>query len=187
MDPYVPHLSQPVVIDTVAIRGSRLLRLAITLLLVLMVAVLLLAVEGDVFAHDFTEDHHGQVIIYREVPRRSAIRESYPERPVAVQTGSLFDHSEPLPDDVLFEITTMDAAQIHSNKTSQESSRPPHTHSSYSGNVIDNQIMSRTSKVNIHGNLMDSVGSTVTSINQTIRSVANPFANTTYLSVTGAH
>lgn len=120
MDPYIPHLSMQVDVDSMARRRQRLKKLVMWLLLTVLLAACLLIATETVYAEGETSVGSGEVVIYRVIHTRSAIRKSAPEKPVSVQTGSAAKYSDQVSDKDLAAIashngsstsTDFDAAQ----------------------------------------------------------------------------
>lgn len=114
MDPYIPQFSQPVRIDSVAIRKARRLWLTLLMFIAVLMLLLLLAPLGEVHAGESGSDD-GKVIVYRTISKRPAVRQGYPEEPVAVNAGEAGNSVTPLSDNGLVEITTQQAATVHAN------------------------------------------------------------------------
>lgn len=114
MDPYLPQFSQPVRVDSVERRKARQWRWITLLAMSALFMFLLLVVIEDARAAA-EEQAAGEVIIYRDVPKRSAVREGYPETPVAVNAAQSGQQVAPLDDDGLVEINTQQAADIRTH------------------------------------------------------------------------
>jgi hypothetical protein len=114
MDPYLPQFSQPVRVDSVERRKARQWRwITLFAMSALFMFLLLFVIEDARAAAE--EQAAGEVIIYRDVPKRSAIREGYPETPVAINAAQAGQRVSPLDDDGLVEINTQQAADIRTD------------------------------------------------------------------------
>jgi hypothetical protein len=114
MDPYIPQFSQPVRIDSVAIRKARRLWFTLLMFLAALMLLFLLAPLGEVHAGEGGMDE-GSVIVYRTISKRPAVRQGYPEEPVAVNAGEAGNSVTPLSDNGLVAITTQQAAAVHAS------------------------------------------------------------------------
>jgi hypothetical protein len=105
MDPYIPHLSSPVCADSKSKKKARGWWRTALSLLSFIGAIFLVFVLEDVRAETQVEAR-GEVIVYREVPKRSAVRKGHPESPVTVDAGAAAKHMSPLNDDSLLQVNT---------------------------------------------------------------------------------
>jgi len=114
MDPYIPQFSHPVRVDSVAIRKARRWRRNLLVVLSALTLFLLLAAVQEAGADTDGVDA-GEIVIYREVPKRSALRQGHPATPVTVDAANSGNRVEPLSDNGLVDINTQQAATFSSH------------------------------------------------------------------------